>query len=428
MSRPPAGAEPGAGPLEDPHTGTPAPEAGRSAAGVLACLPGMTPAMLRRILAVAGDPVRALHIVQAGHAEALLAPTPPRPGRPGDDLLGAGGRHLAAHHDHGETPSSLTGTAEEERQRRRRDLARRWAGVDAAALRRRLQARGTRVYLPTDPDWPLPDDLPDPPAVLLAEGARPAVLAQPRVAIVGTRAASPHGLADAAEFGGALAGAGVTVVSGLAVGIDAAAHEGALGVGGGVVGVLATGLDVAYPRRHGPLHARVREAGLLCTEAGFGTRPEPHRFPIRNRIIAGLADVVVVVEATVRGGAMITARLALEYGRTVFALPGSRRNPAAVGCNALLAEGPVLPLLSVDDVLLALGMTPGARRGPPGPATEAVGSPDAMAVLAALAGEPAGIDALCARTGMPVDRVLAAVAELRRDGRARRERGLVWPC
>ncbi len=385
----------------------------------------MTPARLRRLLSAPGGPERALRAVREGWAHRLLmAPASLAPGAehrlPGADegercrpsaqpIPARGGGHRQAGADH------LMG------------LARRWAALDLDGLADRLRSRGTSIHLATDPDGPLPDDVDDVPAVLLAEGDRPGVWAAPRVAVVGTRAASPHGLADAAELGAALAAAGVVVVSGLAVGIDAAAHEGALEAGGGVIGVLATGLDVVYPRRHGPLHARVRTAGVLCTEAGFGTPPEAFRFPVRNRIIAGIADVVVVVEARARGGAMITARLALEYGRTVFALPGSRRNPAAAGANALLAEGPVVPLLDPDDVVVALGMTAGSRRGgrdrrPP------VGSPDGRAVLAALAGEAADLDAICHRTGLAIERVLAAVAELRRFGHATLERGLIWPC
>lgn len=402
-----------------------APDGDRLAAGVLACLPEMTPARLRRLLAAPGGPARALRAVREGRAHRVLMASASRAPGGGGRLPGTGedegcgpatGPIPARAGGHGEAgPDQLV------------QLARRWAALDLDALADRLRSRGTSIHLATDPDGPLPDDVAEAPAVLLAEGDRPGVWAAPRVAVVGTRAASPHGLADAAELGAALAAAGVVVVSGLAVGIDAAAHQGALDAGGGVIGVLATGLDVVYPRRHGPLHARVRAAGMLCTEAGFGTPPDAFRFPVRNRIIAGIADVVVVVEARTRGGAMITARLALEYGRTVFALPGSRRNPAAAGTNALLAEGPVVPLLAPDDVLVALGMTAGARRGcrdrrpPPG-------SPDGRAVLAALAGEAADPDAICHRTGLAIERVLAAVAELRRCGHVTRERGLIWPC
>ena len=127
------------------------------------------------------------------------------------------------------------------------------------------------------------------------------------------------------------------------------------------MGVVATGLDVVYPRRHVVLFEPRAESGVLLSEAGFGAQANRFRFPVRNRIIAALADVVVVVEATLRGGARITADYGLEYGRPVLVVPGSRRNPSAEGCNALLADG-AQPLLDPDDVLVALGLTPGSRR------------------------------------------------------------------
>jgi DNA processing protein len=246
------------------------------------------------------------------------------------------------------------------------------------------------------------------------------------VAIVGTRAASPHGLADARELGAFLAAAGISVVSGLAIGIDGAAHTGALDAGGGVIGVVATGLDIAYPRRHIVLHRRVRESGLLVGENWLGTPPIRARFPVRNRIIAALADVVVVVEATISGGARITAERALDYGRPVLVMPGSRRNPAAAGCNALLADG-AQPLLEPADVLLSIGLTPGGRRDWAPPARPAA-TGDAAVLERALAGEAAHPDQLAARTGLPPESVAMAVEELVRLGRAQLDRGFVWPA
>ena len=242
----------------------------------------------------------------------------------------------------------------------------RWpsSGASLAAddrIPRTLVHRGTRVYVDGDERYPIGDDVPQRPPVLLAEGDVPDVFDRPRVAVVGTRAATPHGLADAREIGAVLGAAGITVVSGLAIGIDAAAHEGALDVGGPVVGVVATGLDIVYPRRHRVLFDRVRRGGLLVSELGYGVQPRREQFPIRNRIIAGLADVVVVVEATVRGGARITAERAVEYNRQVLAMPGSRRNPSAAGTNALIADG-AHPLLEPADVLVALGLTAASRR------------------------------------------------------------------
>lgn len=295
-----------------------------------------------------------------------------------------------------------------------------------------MARRGTRVLLASDADFPITDDLPQRPGLLFMEGDRPGVLSAPRVAIVGTRGATPHGLADASHLGAYLTAAGVTIVSGMAIGIDGEAHLGALSVseGGdgraGPVGVLATGLDVVYPRRHQTLFARVRRSGVLVSECAFGTGPAPGRFPVRNRIIAALADVVVVVEATLKGGSRITAERALDYGRPVFAMPGSRRNPAAAGCNALLADG-AHPLLDPSDVLVALGMTPGARRGWSAPAPKLSLSPCAARIKGALAGEPAHPDDLAALTGLPPEEVAVAIEELVAAGFAERSRGFVWP-
>jgi DNA processing protein len=288
------------------------------------------------------------------------------------------------------------------------------------------------VVLASDTDFPITDDLPNRPPLLFVEGDRPCVFEAPRVAIVGTRAATPHGLADARHLGAFLAAAGITVVSGMAIGVDAEAHLGALSVseaGGdhaGPVGVLATGLDVVYPRRHQTLFERVRRSGLLVSECAFGTGPTPGRFPVRNRIIAGLADVVVVVEATLKGGSRITAERALDYGRPVLAVPGSRRNPSAAGCNALLADG-AHPLLDPSDVLVALGITPGARRGWSAPSPKPSMSSLAARVKRALAGEPAHPDDLAARTGLPPEELVVAIEELVAGGCAERSRGFVWP-
>jgi DNA processing protein len=268
------------------------------------------------------------------------------------------------------------------------------------------------------------DVLPDMPAFLLGEGERPDAFEAPRVAIVGTRAATPHGLADAREIGRFCARAGITVVSGLAIGIDAAAHEGALDAGGLTVGVVATGLDVVYPRRHARLYERVRAQGLIVGENGYGTQPLPWRFPIRNRIIAALAEAVVVVEATRTGGARITAEHGATYGRAVYALPGSRRNPAAAGCNELIADGAV-PLLDPADILVALGRggtSDGGWAPPPPPA-----DPDQRAVLRALAGEPATIDEIECRAGMATARLGTALRALEQRGLVTRKRGLWWP-
>jgi DNA processing protein len=361
------------------------------AAATLACLPDMTPGRLRALLQAAGGPVAALALVRSG------------------DCI----------------PAIPVRTARDRESAPR--LARSWRDRAApTAVARRLARRGTYVWIDGDADYPIADGVPDRPAVLLGEGAAVGALGAPRVAVVGTRAATPHGLADARELGEALGSAGITVVSGLAIGIDGAAHEGVLAGGGGAIGVVATGLDVTYPRRHAVLSDRVRRAGLVVSEQGFGVGPRRGLFPVRNRIIAALADVVVVVEATIGGGARITAQYALDYGRTVLAVPGSRRNPSAAGANALIADG-AHPLLDWGDVLVALGMSPAAARtnvpAPPRPSPGA----DGKAVLTALGGECATADELSSRTGLPTSRVALAVVDLERSGWIERAHGAIWP-
>jgi DNA processing protein len=362
------------------------------AAATLVCLPDMGPRRLRAVLDRWPDPGTALAAVRDGRAGAALA----------NDV-----RLVPSH--------------------ARDELARKWARTARALdLAPELARRGTAVVRDGEAGYPIAEDVPDRPAVLLREGNVPDVLHRPRVAIVGTRSASVHGLADARELGAFLARGGVTVVSGLAIGIDGAAHEGALDAGGGVVGVVATGLDVVYPRRHVVLFDRVRGAGVLLSESGFGAGANRFRFPVRNRIIAALADVVVVVEATLRGGARITADYGLDYGRPVLVVPGSRRNPSAEGCNALLADG-AQPLLVPDDVLVALGLTPGSRRGwgapPPRQTPDAAGT----RILGACGGEAASVDQLVSRTGLPPEAVTVGLRALERQGWVEHRRGWWWP-
>jgi DNA processing protein len=358
------------------------------AAATLASLFLVTPPRLRRMLDAFGGPVAALEAVRARRVTHLI------------------------------------GRCEELDPR---ELARRWSDEALSQrVRARFEARATRVWIAGDDGYPIPDPLPDRPPVLLGEGDRPDAFEARRVAIVGTRSATPHGLADARELGAFLAGAGITVVSGLAIGIDAAAHSGAVDAGGLAVGVVATGLDIVYPRRHRALYAQVKEQGVVVGEHGYGVQPRRERFPVRNRIIAALADIVVVVEATATGGARITAKYAAEYDRHVFALPGSRRNPAAAGCNSLLGDG-AEALLDPGDLLIALGRggsQPGdwrsAGRVPPTDDDEA-------AVMRALGGDPGAIDDLERATSLAPARLGAALGRLERAGRIQRLRGLWWP-
>jgi DNA processing protein len=366
----------------DEAASRPAAEVARTGAALaLAALPGMTRLRMRALLDAWLDPRTAVERVAAGRAAPALI-----------------GLRESAPVD--EWPRALD-------VERCTELARR---------------RGTTALLRQDPGFPMDELQATCPPVVFAEGLLDC-LERPRVSIVGTRAATPHGIADARELATDLAARGVTVISGMAIGIDGAAHLGALDAGCPTVGVIATGLDRCYPRRHTALHARVREHGLLVTEQPFGTLPAAHRFPTRNDVIAALAHVVVLVEATITGGAMITARAAAKIGTTVLAIPGSRRNPGAAGCNDLIQSGHAGVLLSVDDVLMALSMSPGARvrTSSPPPAG------DPARVFAAFGGEPATADQLAARTGLDVGVLMLAIDALARSGHLRRERGWLWP-
>ncbi|MYG99940.1 MAG: hypothetical protein F4011_05340 [Acidimicrobiaceae bacterium] len=242
-----------------------------------------------------------------------------------------------------------------------RDHAR---GTDLEALRSRLESLDAWVTTPASAQHPftITYDI-DPAPVLFRRGRIPDPTA-PVVAIVGTRRCTPTGRSVAMELGSGLAEAGVTVVSGLALGIDGAAHRGALAADGApVVGVVGSGLDVPYPRGNLDLWDAVAGAGTLLGEAPLGAEPEGWRFPARNRLLAALADVVVVVESKRAGGSMHTVEEAIRREVTVMAVPGSVRNPAAAGTNLLLSEG-CAPACSTDDVLVALGLaTAGAVRG-----------------------------------------------------------------
>ncbi len=312
----------------------------------------------------------------------------------------------------------------------------RWAGaatrldVDRAAVV--MERRGTRVFLPRDADWPIPADCPDPPALLFAEGEQFEALLRPGVSIVGTRAATPHGLADAHDLASQVTRAGYTVVSGLAIGIDAAAHRGAIDGCGCTIGVVATGLDVVYPRRHIDLFAQVRAHGVIVGEYPFGTPPERWRFPARNRLIAALGEACVVVEAKAQGGALSTAGHAMRIGRALLAMPGSRRNASATGTNELIRDG-AQPLLEPRDLFVALGLRAGAAR--PAGATDGFAKPlavplsdDAMRVLRACDGDAATIDELLSRTSLDTAAVSAALRELERVGAITRRSGRIWPA
>lgn len=291
---------------------------------------------------------------------------------------------------------------------------------------RRHRADGRHVLVRGQPGYParLAED-PAPPAVLFATGCLDA-LTRPTVAIVGTRNATRPGRDLAAQLGAELAAAGVAVVSGLALGIDGAAHQGALRAGEAVpgrpVGVIASGLDIAYPRRHVELHAQVARSGLLVSETPLGQRPVAWRFPARNRIIAGLADAVVVVESRSAGGSMLTVGEALYRGVPVLAVPGHPAAPAAAGTNDLLFDGAAI-VRSVADVLDAIGISPAQAIRPAVGEASARLPPDQRSVLAAIGDTPAALAEIVARSGLPLDVASEALLRLEADQRVVRTAG-----
>lgn len=291
------------------------------------------------------------------------------------------------------------------------------------------------------PDYPpLLRRIATPPPMLFVAGD-PALLWQPMVAIVGSRAATAGGNANAALFATALARAGLCIGSGLATGIDAAAHAATLEAGGATVAVLGTGPDLAYPPSNAGLLARIGKAGAVISEYPPGTPPRRAQFPSRNRILAGLALGVVVVEAAVRSGALITARLAGEAGREVFALPGSIHNPMARGCHRLIREGAqlvetpedVLETLApmVRDLACALRGTlaiesgiEGALTRAPGVDTEAPAADAAQVRLwRALGHDPVDLDTLAERTGLTVAELSPMLLTMELEGRVAAEYG-----
>lgn len=249
----------------------------------------------------------------------------------------------------------------------------------------------------------------DPPSLLYVRG-RPELLDTPGLAIVGSRNATPQGIRTAEDFAKTLAGSGLTIASGLALGIDAAAHRGALAAGGSTVAVIGTGADRLYPARNKDLALHIAEQGAIVSEFPLGTPALAANFPRRNRIISGLARGVLVVEAAPGSGSLITARLAGEQGREVFAIPGSIHSPLARGCHQLIKQGAKL-VESAQDVLEELGWPARAAAAAP-PAAD-----NADPMLAALGHDPCGLDELAARTGLAADELLARLLALELAGR-----------
>ena len=285
-------------------------------------------------------------------------------------------------------------------------------------------------------------DIADPPLLLYLKG-RPELLQRPALALVGARSSTVQGDANAEAFARALATQGFAIVSGLALGIDAAAHRGALAAGaegGGTVAVIGTGIDRIYPAKNAALAREIAAAGAVVSELPLGTPPLPHNFPRRNRLIAGLAHGVLVVEAAVNSGSLITARLATESGREVFAIPGSIHSPLARGCHRLIRDGAKL-VETAEDVVEELRGRLGWEAPPPpgrcrGRRAAGAGAPkppssvpaqaalalddDAARMLQILGHDPVDIDTLAQRCGLTVDALYAILLPLELDGRLAR--------
>jgi len=264
-----------------------------------------------------------------------------------------------------------------------------------------------------DESYPKPLlEIADPPTLLYARG-RIELLGRAALAVVGSRNATTQGERDAERFARAFSEAGLTIVSGLALGVDAAAHRGGLAAEGSTIAVLGTGIDFAYPSRNAALFEEIAENGLLLSEFPLGTKAVAQNFPRRNRLISGLAQGCLVVEAAPASGSLITARAAAEQGREVFAIPGSIHSPLSKGCHALIKSGAKL-VESAEDVLAELSAF--RRRGfvstalpPPEPTEEPL--------LLHMGFDPIDVDSLCARARLPAERISAELLRLELAGR-----------
>ncbi|MCC7484094.1 MAG: DNA-protecting protein DprA [Burkholderiales bacterium] len=334
----------------------------------LSLTPQLTGAGLRRLLAAYGDPLR---------------------------ILSAGRAPLAQH-----VPGAAAAA-----------LAQEAAPPGLAATAAWLEERSNHVVTLADEAYPrLLLEIPDPPALLYVKGRRE-LLNRPALAIVGSRNATAQGIANAEAFARALSDAGLLIVSGLALGVDAAAHRGGLAGAAASVAVVGTGLDIVDPARNRALAHELAERGALVSEFPLGTPARAVNFPRRNRLLSGLATGTLVVEAAIGSGSLITARAALEQGREVFAIPGSIHSPLAKGCHALLKQGAKL-VESAADVLEELRLAPAAQ--PPAPRTTR-GDVERL-LLEALGYDPVDPDSLCARTGLAAAQVSALLTQFELEG------------
>jgi DNA processing protein len=285
-------------------------------------------------------------------------------------------------------------------------------GVDPALVARTIewaQRPGRHVVVLGDAEYPAAwMQIAVPPTMFYAIGD-PAWLSRPAIAVVGSRNATRHALEDAEAFSRALAAAGLTVVSGLAHGVDAAAHRGAVEEAGSTVAVMGTGPDRVYPRANAALAQRITERGCLVTEFPLDTHPAAANFPRRNRLISGLARAVLVVQAAEQSGSLITAGYAAEQGRDVFAMPGSIHSPLAKGCHKLIKDGAKL-VDCAEDILSELGMAPTTARAK---RAQAPTHP----LLQAMGFDPVTLDELIARVGGSTPAVAAQLSALQIEGR-----------
>jgi len=284
-----------------------------------------------------------------------------------------------------------------------------------------LEQPGNAIVTLADAAYPrLLLEIADPPALLYCRG-RTDLLDRPALALVGSRNATALGTSNAEQFARSFSAAGLTIVSGLAQGIDAAAHRGGLAGEGSTIAVLGTGVDIAYPRVNAALAAEIGERGLLFSEFALGTKAFAHNFPRRNRLISGLAQGCLVIEAALASGSLITARAAAEQGREVFAVPGSIHSPLSKGCHALIKSGAKL-VESAEDVLseLAAFRRTGfaSTRAPANlsDASRSTGGADEP-LLACMGFDPVDVDSLCVRARLPAEKVSAELLRLELAGR-----------
>jgi DNA processing protein len=293
--------------------------------------------------------------------------------------------------------------------------------IDLDSELKKLAAEGVDAITWDDERYPARlKEIDSPPPVLYARGKIESV-DRYAVAIVGTRRLSPYGRAIAHEISAGLAANGITIVSGLARGIDGIAHRAAIGIGGRTLAVLGSGLDRIYPPEHQNLAAEITQHGAVLSDYPLGTPPEGRNFPPRNRIISGLSLAVIVVEAGESSGALITANFAAEHGREVFAVPGSIQSKASKGTNRLILNG-ATPYLSINDVLEALNLELIARQEHvedflPDDEVEGV-------IYGKLTGDPIHVDDLQVECGLPVSVITATLSMLELKGRARRVGGM----